>query len=77
MSEPIHEAQQYQEVARRVHGAAPERRWHVLRCCTEQVGTRYSLAVVQQVYREVVAREAKRPPPPVPAAWRAGADEAD
>jgi hypothetical protein len=67
---PLTEAQQYREVARRVHGAPPERRWHVLRCCTEAVGTRYTQAVVVQVYREVLAREAELPLPPAPAAWR-------
>jgi hypothetical protein len=64
------EPQQYQEVSRRVHGAPPQRRWHVLRCCVERVGTRYSHAVLTQVYLEVLARDAHLPAPPVPAAWR-------
>jgi hypothetical protein len=64
------EAEQYHHVARRVHGAPPERRWHVLRCCVERVGTRYTYAVVQQVYLEVLARQHALPAPPVPPAWR-------
>jgi hypothetical protein len=70
MPTPMTEAQQYQEASRRIHGAAPERRWHVLRCCVERVGTRYSHAVVMQVYLEVLARENELPAPPVPLAWR-------
>lgn len=71
------EPQQYQEVSRRVHGAPPERRWHALRCCTERIGSRYTHAVVMQVYLEVLAREAKRPDPPIPPAWRLGGDADD
>jgi hypothetical protein len=70
MRRPLTEPQQYREVSQRVHGAAPERRWHVLRCCVERVGTRYSHAVLQQVYLEVLARENELPPPPPPLDWR-------
>jgi hypothetical protein len=64
------EADQYQEVCRRVHGAAPRDRWHALRDCTEEVGTRYRHAVVRQVYLEVLSVEHALPAPPVPRAWR-------
>ena len=65
------EAEQYQEVTRHVHGALPQRRWHALRCCVDHVGSRYSHAVLTQVYLEVLAAEAQLPPPPAPAGWRA------
>jgi len=74
---PQIEAEPYQQVARRVHGAPPQRRWHVLRCCVEQMGTRDRHAVLTQVYLEVVARQAQLPPPPVPPAWRPGLEAAD
>jgi hypothetical protein len=64
------EAEQYHHVARKVHGAPPERRWHVLRCCVDRVGTCYTHAVLTQVYLEVVAYEHELPAPPVPLAWR-------
>jgi hypothetical protein len=76
MRPPQTEAEQYQQVARRVHGAPPERRWHVLRCCVERVGTRYSHAVLTQVYLEVLARQAQLPASPVPPAWQLGVDAA-
>ena len=76
MPQPLTEAQQYQEASRRVHGATPERRWHVLRCCVERVGIRYSHAVLTQVYLEVLAREAELPTPPAPAGWRLADGEA-
>jgi hypothetical protein len=72
MRRPQTEAEQYQHVSRCVHGAPPQRRWHVLRCCVERVGTRYTHAVLTQVYLEVLAHDAKLPAPPVPAAWRGG-----
>jgi hypothetical protein len=72
MRRPQTEAEQYQQVARRVHGAPPQRRWHVLRYCVESIGERYTHAVVTHVYLEVLARAAHLPDPPVPAAWRGG-----
>jgi hypothetical protein len=71
---PQTEAEPYRDVSRRVHGAPAPRRWHVLRCGGERLGTRDRHAVVTQVYLEVLARQAQLPPPPVPPAWRLGVE---
>jgi hypothetical protein len=76
MQPPQTEAEPYPHVSRRVHGAPPERRWHVLRCCVERVGTRDRHAVLTQVYLEVLARQAQLPASPVPPAWQRGVDAA-